>query len=142
MIPTIVTAVSPPNNTLYGILTTGWGLAPELACGWIAARNALACQGTPMTISVISGRRTLAQERQLAAEGRPTASNPECSNHIPCPGTDVSHALDVTILPDTPAAWVLYGAAVEAQGLRWGGRFSPPDNGHVDEGVKTCISGC
>src|SRR4051812_48383492 len=79
------------------------------------------------TIRVVSGARSTAQQAALYAN---RASNPY---PVAKPGTskhERGEAVDVAIVGK--GTWSQVGAAGEAAGLRWGGRFSKPDLVHFE----------
>lgn len=119
-----------------------------------AARRVLAgmaAMGFPMCIT--SGARTLAEQQALYAQGR-TAPGKVVTN---CDGIRArsnhqvaedgkGRALDFVFLVDADRdgeaddptwdegrPWMLFGAAVEAQGYGWGGRFKSVDAPHMEE---------
>ena len=83
---------------------------------------------------VVQGVRTTAEQKALYAQGRtaPGAIVTYCdgvvhpSNHQPR-ADGLGHAVDCAFLGAGPFGdqqpWELYGEAVEAEGLIWGGRF-------------------
>jgi len=112
-----------------------WGISVDLGVRLLDMQAAF-----PAVLSIISGRRTDAQQDALRAEGRPTAPN-DRSTHLDCPlatGAD----LTVSVAADN-AVKLAFGLAATQAGLRWGGG-SPvdPDTGipsdwnHVDLGPR------
>lgn len=94
---------------------------------------------------VVVGLRTATEQAALYAQGRtmPGKIVTNCdgvrfpSNHQAYPSDGLGHAVDCAWLGNDPFSlthnWVAYGAAVEAQGLLWGGRFtSPKDLDHAE----------
>ncbi len=99
-------------------------VAPELAARVRAMAATLSARG--ITIRVISGFRSYASQSALYAA---RARNP---NPVAAPGTskhESGNAVDLSVVGGT---WAQVGAAGEALGLRWGGRFSKPDPGHFE----------
>lgn len=114
-------------------------LTPALRCRMERLLHIMALAGAPMRVT--DGIRTVEEQARLFAKGRTT------------PGRIVTHAdgvrvrsfhqtgraadcafklADGRIIWDGP--WTLYGAAAEALGLRWGGRWKAPlvDRPHVE----------
>jgi len=91
---------------------TRWVISCDLAMRLVATAAAL-----PFRISIISGWRSPAEQLELKASGRPTAS-PDRSTHLSCPatGADVWPAIHASLLVKQE----LQVAAHQA-GLRVGG---------------------
>jgi peptidoglycan L-alanyl-D-glutamate endopeptidase CwlK len=99
-------------------------VAPELAARVRAMAATLAARG--ITIRVISGLRSYASQSALYVA---RASNPR---PVAVPGTskhETGNAVDLSVAGGT---WAQAGAAGEAQGLRWGGRFLKKDFPHFE----------
>lgn len=75
-----------------------------------------------------SGFRDLAEQRALFARqgSRGLAAQPGRSYH--------NYGLALDFVADTPTAQTRAGTLAESVGLRWGGRFRPPDVVHIDAG--------
>lgn len=89
--------------------------------------RALEAQGIVLQFN--SGRRDPAAQAALY-EQRADLSVP-----VARPGTshhEVGLAYDGEPRPKNDATWAAYGAAAEALGLSWGGRFRKPDPPHVE----------
>jgi peptidoglycan L-alanyl-D-glutamate endopeptidase CwlK len=100
-------------------------VAPELAARVRAMAATLAARG--ITIRVVSGLRSTAEQARLYAS---RASNPR---PVAAPGTSLhefGRAVDVAIVGR--GTWPEVGAAGEAAGLRWGGRFNRVDLVHFE----------
>lgn len=115
----------------------------------LAAMDAL---GFPMCVT--AGARTAVEQQKLFAQGRASpgaiVTNADgvtkLSNHQVNPVDGWGHAADCAFLVDGPdhdneldtptwdphRPWGVYGAAAEALGLRWGGRFQMRDMPHVE----------
>lgn len=90
-------------------------------------------------LQIISGYRTAAEQRELEAEGRPTAPV-ELSTHTVCPAQGAD--LRIVGSPPTTALRMAFGDAAVRAGLRWGGGSLrgpdgiPSDWNHVDLGPR------
>jgi peptidoglycan L-alanyl-D-glutamate endopeptidase CwlK len=107
-------------------------VAPELAARVRAMAATLAARG--ITIRVVSGLRSTAQQAVLYAN---RASNPR---PVAVPGTskhETGNAVDLSVAGGT---WAQVGAAGEAQGLRWGGRFEHKDYPHFEVASGAVVS--
>ena len=130
-----------PEPQMLHYLQEVWGLSLELACRFLAFRQWLHRMGPPMTVLIISGRRTAEDQAELKRRGRP-AADPHLSTHVPRPGEVGSTGLDIDIWPDHDSAWVWVSLAAEATGLRHGGGSAidesglPSDKNHLDLGPK------
>lgn len=105
------------------------GVNPSLVERVGRVLKALEAFGTPMVIT--DGRRSLAQQQALYAQGR------TAPGHIVTNADGIVHpsahqlgrAVDCCFLVDGQPSWdarlpwKCYGALVEAAGLRWGGSF-------------------
>jgi hypothetical protein len=122
------------------------GVHPTLVAKISLILTQMEAKGTPMFVVV--GVRTAEQEHRLWEQGRtaPGVIVTNCdgytvkSNHQPH-ADGLGYAVDCAFLTGEPFAltnpWVAYGAAVEAQGLIWGGRFtSPVDLDHAELPVQ------
>ena len=105
---------------------------------WLAAEDFLVETGRP--VSIISGWRTLEQQRRLSREGRPTAPD-DRSTHRSCPATGVDISLGLGPTGFMKATW---GRITLIHGLRWGGGGPvdpqsgiPIDWQHVDIGPRS-----
>ena len=103
-------------------------------------QEAMRALGFPLKVS--EGVRTEERQEQLYAQGltAPGAIVTNCdgvvhrSRHQPQADT-YGHAVDCAWDSDTPfeGPWLAYGAAAEALGLVWGGRFTKlADRPHVE----------
>ena len=119
-------------------LAARWLISEDLARRMIRAAQVM-WFNTRMPVSIISGFRSAAQQRQLEDAGRPAA--PEgLSTHRTCPATGA----DIRILAWSPndvrASWMLFATN---EGLRVGGggpidegTLLPVDWNHVDLGPR------
>jgi uncharacterized protein YcbK (DUF882 family) len=93
---------------------------------------------TGRQVRIISGYRTVAEQRGLERQGRPTA-DPGVSTHTSCPATGVDLSLGFGV---TRAEKATFGRIVVMHGLRWGGGSPvddvgiPSDWNHVDVGPR------
>lgn len=112
----------------------GAGLMPDLA-----ASMAPALVTTGINWYITSARRTAGEQEALIRLGQ-TATPPERSNHVPCPGDIWSYAVDLD-----PAvgehqeraelarlAQLLQNSVTPFGPWRWGGTFSRPSPHHFD----------
>lgn len=120
-------------------LSSSWGIHPYLARRLLEL-DAIWRFDFPNLggLRIISGARTLQEQRELEASGRP-AADPARSTHLTCPATGADLALGVAaddavkLELGTRAIWI---------GLRWGGGSSldargiPLDWNHVDLGPR------
>lgn len=100
-------------------------VAPELAARVRSMAASLAGKG--ITIRVVSGLRSTAEQARLYAN---RASNPR---PVAAPGKSLhefGRAVDVAVVGR--GTWPEVGAAGEAAGLRWGGRFERVDLVHFE----------
>jgi len=89
-----------------------------------------AVRGAGVPLIVISGFRSVEQQRALIAAGRTTATR---SRHLEGRAVDVQWAgLLSTQVPGPWWDWI--GSVGEHFGLRWGGRFGRIDINHFDAG--------
>lgn len=116
------------------------GLHPRLVAAVQKIQEACRCLGFPLR--VLEGVRSDARQMELYAQGR-TAPGAIVTN---CDGAThrsrhqlqvdgYGHAVDCGWDTDTPfeGPWAVYGAAAEALGLVWGGRFKTlVDRPHVE----------
>jgi hypothetical protein len=102
-------------------------LNPSLRAKAIAHRAAVLRAGIPFTFT--SGKRSTAQQAALYAKlskvGKPVA-RPGTSQH------EKAEAYDA-VGPRNAGEWRRFGELGEAQGLRWGGRFSNYDPVHFEQ---------
>lgn len=110
-------------------------LAPSHQPYAVAVINALRQAGLPAV--AVSGRRTLAQQMSLYAQGRtksgPVVTNTLNSYHLHGRAFDVAFMSPKGITWDVPAAWwTAVGQAGESLGWRWGGRWRNPDRPHLE----------
>jgi len=93
---------------------------------------------TALEVWIISGHRTLKQQKELGRRGRPVAP-PELSTHLTCPATGVDVSFGT--LP-TRVMKAIWGRIAVMNGLRWGGGSDVDDGGlpldwqHVDRGPR------
>lgn len=122
--------------------------AIELACRWRVSLNTMERvfqsaldfeRDTGRRVSIISGWRSPAEQRELSRRGRPTAPE-DRSTHRSCPATGVDVNLGVLPSNFLKATW---GRITLINGLRWGGggpvdpdSFIPLDWPHVDMGPR------
>jgi len=104
--------------------------------------------GWPMLVT--DGLRSIAQQQALYAQGR-TTPGPDVSAKRPLGRTvtkadgvrkrskhQSGRAVDCCFLVDGKPSWAetlswsLYGAAAEAEGFSWGGRWPTPDKPHIE----------
>ena len=75
-------------------------------------------------LRIISGFRTIAEQIELAQQGRP-AADPQLSTHTTCPATGVDLRLNDHMDPENDIGdrglWLAVGEIAESIGLRWGG---------------------
>lgn len=64
--------------------------------------------------------------------GQP-AAQASCHLTVPARAADLRVGNEPASLTD-PSVWAFLGTLGEALGLRWGGRFNPPDYNHFDLG--------
>lgn len=98
------------------------------------------------SMKATDGLRTDAQQAALYAQGRTTPGTIVTyadgvitkSNHQ-AHADRLGHAVDCTFVDEQGQPrwvdsdpWFLFGTAVEAEGLKWGGRFTHPDRPHVE----------
>jgi len=116
------------------------GVHPKLIKGVQQILEALRTLGYPMKI--LEGVRTDERQAELYAKGR-TAPGPIVTN---CDGVThrsrhqtqvdgMGHAVDCCFEGDAPfeGPWAVYGAAAEALGYLWGGRFTKlVDRPHIE----------
>jgi hypothetical protein len=71
----------------------------------------------------------------MVPELNPTQPAAEASLHLECPAlaVDVRVGNQPASITD-PSVWAVVGLEAERLGLRWGGRFRPPDWNHLDLG--------
>jgi peptidoglycan LD-endopeptidase CwlK len=110
------------------------GIHPALRSKISQVLQAMAVLGYPM--KVVQGVRSAAQQQALYAQGRtlpgPKVTNCDGtvtrSNHQVHPADGYGHAVDCAFLVGDPFGetqpWPLYGAAVKAVGLIWGGSWT------------------
>jgi len=103
---------------------------------WLAAQDFTTETGRQ--VNIISGWRSMAAQKRLSRQGRPTAAD-DRSTHRSCPAT----GLDISLGP-RPSGFIkaTWGRITLIYGLRWGGG-SPADDGgiptdwqHVDTGPR------
>lgn len=128
------TLIHPDRPDAACTLVKRWKIHPTLAQRLVDMANMV-----PFPVSVISGFRSVQQQRNLRRMGRP-AADPARSTHTVCP------ALGADVWPHTAATsevQATLGLAAVQAGLRWGGG-SPPDPrtlipsdwNHVDLGPR------
>lgn len=116
------------------------GVHPKLLKGVQQILEAMRVLGFPMKAH--EGLRTEARQAELYAQGRtaPGAIVTNCdgvthrSHHQP-QADGLGHAVDCVFDTETPfeGPWPLYGAAAEALGYLWGGRFAKlVDRPHIE----------
>lgn len=119
---------------------------PEMARRVRLVLEAMDRLGLPMTVT--DGKRTVAQQQALYAQGRtkPGKKVTDADGVRVLSNHQSGRAVDCTFLnekgqphwPETPSAWAAYGAAAKAVGLLWGGDWKDkkgrpkPDNPHVE----------
>jgi len=113
-----------------------WGLDPALACLLVSldlsAAEYLRCRGLGWPgIWIISG----ARDRPLAPALNPDEEPATESLHLtrPARAADLRVGNEPASLTD-PSVWGFLGTLGERLGLRWGGRWDPPDWNHFDLG--------
>ena len=113
-------------------------LTPELRARWMLLEHSMRLAGHP--IKLVEGRRSRERQAWLYAQGRTrpgpivTRAKPGTGRHEP--GEDgLGRAFDCAFAGPEPFSeahpWELYGAACEAEGLEWGGRWRHPDRPHA-----------
>ncbi len=120
-------------------LAQRWGVALDtMQRVWFSASD-YEGQTQGQRVSIISGFRTEAEQRELGREGRPTAPD-DVSTHRSCPATGVDISLGFRTPTFQKAMW---GRIVLVNGLRWGGggptdpeTLIPVDWRHVDRGPR------
>lgn len=118
------------------------GVHPRLVAALGTVFDEMDAEHAPMF--VVQGVRTVAEQAQLYAQGRTapgrivTMKNgvTNRSNHQPH-ADGFGHAVDCAFIGPQPFderwPWEQYGEALEALGLRWGGRWSHPhDSPHAE----------
>lgn len=96
------------------LFCTKWKIDPTLALKLFQVAAAL-----PFPISIISGYRTEASQRELLARPDTTAAPVHLSTHTSCPATGADVRVDLPTVTDAHKR--AFGAAAERVGLRWGG---------------------
>ena len=123
----------------YCDLAKRWAVDPDtMGRVWLSARD-FEFETGGRRVSIISGFRTRAEQRQLGRQGRPTAPD-EVSTHRSCPATGVDISLGLNASGFLKVTW---GNIVLRHGLRWGGggptepdSLIPLDWRHVDRGPR------
>lgn len=98
----------------------------DVELGWRAVNLINAARSVGVPLQVISGLRSVGRNRDVGGAPR--------SQHL------YGRAFDVAVqgytVRQVPAWWWQeLGAYAEYLGLRWGGRFQPPDVNHFDLGL-------
>lgn len=126
------------NGTDCLSLVDRWGIAGELAVRLMLMADNFQ-RRTGAGLSIISGFRSSAEQRELEAAGRPAAPD-ELSTHRSCPATGADLRPELAV---TTSVKILFGEAAAMSGLRWGGGSPldgdgiPTDWNHVDLGPRS-----
>ncbi len=109
------------------------GLDPRTRSGALAIIEQMAAQGHRVTVAWQGGRRTVEQQAALADAGASRARGPQAP-HVRGAAVDFAFMADgwYTVPATGDLRWALLGAAIERQGMRWGGRFGESAPGAGD----------
>lgn len=118
------------------------GVHPKLIAALETVFDQMDAEKVPMF--VVQGVRTMTEQAELYAKGRTSPGQivtmkdgvTHPSNHQPH-ADGLGYAVDCAFIGAQPFdlrhPWETYGEAVEAQGLRWGGRWAhPADSPHAE----------
>lgn len=117
------------------------GVHPTLVLMLTAVFDELDAEGPPMF--VVEGLRTDARQAELYAQGRTTPGPivtykdgvTHKSQHQPH-ADGLGYAVDAAFMGPQPFdarhPWETYGAALEARGITWGGRWKMADKPHAE----------